>query len=133
MLCNILTSILRPNFEEPIDTVKQLVEKNITLYFWPMAEDNRQFLIDSQIPEYKILGENAIMTDTYDQFQDITAIAIAEGTHAQMTHFVDSIDLEIAEENHPEGKGWYRSKEFITGKIPFAGYLTSKKWHLNEV
>ena len=124
---------MRPNFEEPIDTVKQLVEKNITLYFWPMAEDNRQFLLDSQIPEYKILGENAIMTDTYDQFQDITAIAIAEGTHAQMTHFVDSIDLGIAEENHPEGKGWYRSKEFITGKIPFAGYLTSKKWHLNEV
>ena len=98
-----------------------------------MAEDNRQFLLDSQIPEYKILGENAIMTDTYDQFQDITAIAIAEGTHAQMTHFVYSIDLGIAEENHPEGKGWYRSKEFITGKIPFAGYLTSKKWHLNEV
>ena len=98
-----------------------------------MAEDNRQFLIESQLPEYKILGENAIIADTYDQFQDITAIAMAEGTHAQITHWVDSIDLEIAEKKHPEGRGWYRSKEKVSDRNPYGGYYTNKKWHLNEV
>ena len=28
---------------------------------------------------------------------------------------------------------WYRSKEKVAGMNPFGGYLSSKKWHLNEV
>ena len=31
------------------------------------------------------------------------------------------------------GRGWYRSKEKVAGMYPYAGYLTNKNWHLNEV
>ena len=28
---------------------------------------------------------------------------------------------------------WHRSKEKVAGIYPYGGYLTNKKWHLNEV
>ena len=31
------------------------------------------------------------------------------------------------------GRGWHRSKEKVAGDHPYGGYLTNKKWHLNEV
>ena len=61
--------ILRPNFEEPLDTAKQLaVEKNITIYFWPGYEGHKQWLLDSPILDYRILGENAIIADDMDHY-----------------------------------------------------------------
>ena len=89
MLCNILTTLLRPNFEEPLDTAKQLVERNnITLYFPAGFGSTRQWLLDSPILEYRILGENAIITDNEDHFDNITKHdALGAGTHAQMTYF----------------------------------------------
>ena len=133
MLCNILTVILRPNFEEPLDTAKQLVEKNITIYFWPGAESNRQWLVEFPTPKYKILGENSIIADDWDDFYNITANDVmGAGTHAQMGTLVDYIDVQLGEEHHPKGRGWYRSKTKVSGS-PYSGFLTDKKWHLNEV
>ena len=83
MLCNLLTTILRPNFEEPLDTAKQLVEKNITLYMIPGREIWKRFLLESSIPEYNILGETMIIADDYNHFDNITLHdVIGAGTHA---------------------------------------------------
>jgi len=80
------------------------------------------------------LGENAIIADDLDHYYNMTAYdVIGAGTHAQMTHFVDGYERELGDEYHPEGRGWYRSKEKVSGSTPYAGYLTNKKWHLNEV
>ena len=123
MLCNLLTTILRPNFEEPVDTAKQLVEKNITLYGLPGAEVWKQFLLDSSVPEYNILGETFIIPDDNDHFWNITKHdVIGAGTHAQMAGSLYSA----------MGR-WYRSKEKVAGHHPYGGYLTNKKWNLNEV
>ena len=51
LLCNLLTTILRPNFEEPLDTAKQLVEKNITLYGGPGGHLWKKSLLDSSIED----------------------------------------------------------------------------------
>ena len=126
--------ILRPNFEEPLETAKHLVEKKITLYFGPGFEGNKQWLLDSPTLEYRILGENAIIADDWDHFFNLTAHDVmGSGTHGQMTYYVDTYELKLGEEYHPEGRGWYRSKETVSGSSPYAGYLTNKKWHLNEV
>ena len=126
--------ILRPNFEEPLDTAKQLVEKNITIYIQAGLEDNKQWLLESPIPEYRILGENAIITDNEDHFDNITKHdALGAGTHAQMTYYVNSEELYLGKKYHPEGRGWYRSKEKVSDRNPYGGYYTNKKWHLNEV
>ena len=126
LLCNLLTTILRPNFEEPLDTAKQLVEKNITLYDVPGTEIWKQFLQDSSIPEYKKLGEAFIISDDYDQYRNTTKHdLIGAGTHAIMTGHLAPHLLAMGR--------WYRSKEKVAGVNPSVGYLTNKKWHLNEV
>ena len=126
MLCNLLTTILRPNFEEPLDTAKQLVEKNITLYDGPGYEIWKQFLLESAIPEYNILGETSLIADDWDHFDKITEHDVmGAGTHAWMVGYLDPISLSMGR--------WYRSKEKVAGRFPYAGYLTNKKWHLNEV
>ena len=129
-----LTVILRPNFEDYMDTAKQLEEKKITLYFWPDSEATVQFLLDSPILEYRKLGENAIIADDYAHMNNITKHdVLGAGTHATMTYFIDYVELGYGEEYHPDGRGWYRSKEIVSGRNPYAGYVTNKKWHLNEV
>ena len=126
MLCNLLTTILRPNFEEPLDTAKQLVEKNITLYDIPGAEIWKQFLLESSIPEYNILGETMIITDDMDHFNNISKHdVIGAGTHAYMGGAIGPVELAMG--------NWSRSKEIVSGDNPYAGYLTNKKWHQNEV
>ena len=63
----ILTTLLRPNFEEPLDTPQQLVEKNITLFNFPTGQIFKQFLQNSNLPGYKILGDNMIVTKDWPQ------------------------------------------------------------------
>ena len=59
---------------------------------------------------------------------------IGAGTHAMMTYSLGWFELEIGEkEEINSGRGWYRSRERVAGMNPYGGYLTNKKWHLNEV
>ena len=137
LLCNLLTTILRPNFEEPLDTAKQLVEKNISLYDGPGTEMWKQFFLESSIPEYNKLGETFLIADDWDHFDNISKHdVIGAGTHAQLAGGLTLYELDMGKKHHPEGNGsygWYRSKEKVSGKNSYAGYLTNKKWHLNEV
>ena len=127
LLCNILTVILRPEFEEPLDTAKQLVEQNITLYFPQGYEIWKQFLLQSPNSEYNILGENMIITDDWDHFKNMTKHdVIGAGTHAHgPAAYLEPYHLALGR--------WYRSKEKLGGDNPYVGYLSNKKWHLNEV
>ena len=126
---------MEPKFEDPLDTAKQLVEKNITLYRGPGSEIWKQFLLESSIPEYKILGENFINADDWNHdFYMTEHDVIGAGTHAMMTAYLDQWELAFGENKEiNSGRGWYRSKEKVAGKYPYGGYLTNKKWHLNEV
>lgn len=119
---------MRPNFEDPLDTAKQLVEKNIILCGSPGAEMWKQFLIDSPIPEYKILGENFIIAVTWNHYWSMSQYNIIEdGTHAKMTSYLNPWEKSLGE------RGWHRSKEKVSGKYPYSGFLTNKKWQVNEV
>ena len=67
-----------------------------------------------------------IIADDWDHFDNITLHdVIGAGTHAQVSTSVAQYELAM-------GK-WHRSKEKVAGKYPYGGYLTNKKWHLNEV
>lgn len=126
LLCNLLTTILRPNFDEPLDTAKQMVEQNITVYVRPEGHIWKQFLQKSSIPKYNILGENMIVPDNFDHYDNISKYeVIGAGTHALMYPYLYANQLAMGI--------WYRSKEKLPGKNPYGGFLTMKKWHLNEV
>ena len=98
-------------------------------YIW------KEFLLESPIPEYTLLGDNIIIADNMHHFYNITKYdVIGAGTHAFMGPMLSPVMLDLGKKYHPEeGRGWYRSPETVSGVNPYGGYLTNKKWHLNEV
>ena len=92
----------------------------------PGHEMWKQYLLESPMLEYNILGETMLITDDWDHFDNISLHdVIGAGTHAQIAGSLVPNELDM-------GK-WYRSKEKLEGHYPYGGYLTNKKWHLNEV
>ena len=86
----------------------------------------KQFLLESSRKEYNKLGETYLIADDWDHFDHITKHdVIGAGAHAQMGGSLAQYELAMGR--------WYRSKERVVGKYPYSGYLTNKKWHLNEV
>ena len=130
LLCNVLTTILKPNFEDPLDTSKQLVQKNITIFVPPGGQVWKQYLLDSSIPEYNLLGDKVIIADGWDQTINMSKYdVIGEGTHATLATGLTPTFLDLGKGT----RGWYRSEEKLSGAYPFSGFLTNKRWHLNKV
>ena len=125
MLCNILTTMLRPNLEDPMNTAQDLVDNNITLYVAPGAHIWKQFLEKSSNPAYNTLAQTTVIPKDWEEYWIYPEhYVIGKGTHALMTGYLHSWDLYYGE--------WWRSKEKL-GNYPFGGYLANKKWYLNEV
>ena len=134
---------MKPNFESPVHTARDLVERDITLYHIPGAQVWRQMLSQSDIPEYRKIAETMIITKSWEQVFKMTKNELlSQGTHALMVSYLSSSTLAWATEyDHDKGKykrnsgrGYYRGERLsLPGVIPEAGYLTNKKWHLNEV
>ena len=123
---------MRPNFEEPLDTAKQLVENNITIYMGPFASGWRELMQESNITEYMILGENLVYAKDNDQFYEIAEHdVLGKGTHAQLISYLMPYELELGKKLN-SGRGWYRSKERFPDD-PYFGFLSNRKWHFNEV
>ena len=119
---------MRPNFEEPLDTAKQLVEPNIKLCMGPGASSGwRDWLLESNNSEYRTLAENMYIPDDWNWghfYEMVEYYVIGKGTHALMASYLDPYDLAMGR--------WYRSKENVEVN-PYFGFLSNKKWHLNEV
>ena len=101
-----------------------------------LGEQVREPMLTSPIPEMKILGENAVVADNWDQYDDMMRYDImGAGTHAIINYWIDWTANEIGKEYHPDNRirSWYNSKEEVLGWSPYAGYIANKKWHLNEV
>ena len=76
---------MKPNFESPVNTAKDMVERNITLYRGPGSQLWRQMLSQSKIPEYRKIAESMIITESWEQFNAMTKNEmLSKGTHAIM-------------------------------------------------
>ena len=134
---------MKPNFESPVHTAKDLVERNIIVYDHPGTQIWKQLLSQSDIPEYRKIAESMIITNSYDHFNELTKNGLlSQGTHAQMASYLQPYELAWATEydqdqgryNFNSGRGYYRGERvMLAGVLPEGGYLTHKKWHLNEV
>ena len=125
-MCNLLTTILTPNFEDPLETAQQLVDNDITIFSGPGTDLWKQFLADSPISEYNKLAETFYIPQDWYEFDDYCEqYIIGEGTHATMGNFLTPEMLDMGR--------WWQSKENLIGVYPFGGYISTKKWHLNEV
>ena len=121
---------MRPRFEDPIDTAKDMMDNNITLfeleYYYPLM---KQFLLDLDIPEYTFIAENMVSVKDWDEYHYYQEHYIhGSGTHALMQGNLVYDDLQIA----PMEK-WWKSSESVPGMNPYGSYLSSRNWILNEV
>ena len=132
---------MKPNFEPFVHTVRDLVGRDITLYMGPGAGFWIQWLSKSDIPEYRKIAETMIISKSYDEYDEmIKEELLSQGTHALMQSYMWPYVLVWATEydhvqgryKYNSGRGFYRGEK-VVGKIPGGGYLTNKKWHLNEV
>ena len=147
---------MKPNFESPVHTARDLLERDITLYMWPTAQLWKQMLSQSDNPEHRKIAESMIITKSWDQFDAMTKNEmLSRGTHAYMTSYLSPSYLDWAKEvdddqgvtivsteymtqkgeyKYNHGRGYYRGEKVVlTGNTGLGGYLTHKKWHLNEV
>ena len=132
---------MKPNFESPVHTAGDLVEGNITLFMASKTDIWKQWLSQHYIPEYRKIAETMIISKSQSVFDEMTKNEMLnQGTHAQMRSYLNDYELELGTEfnNYHEnykynrGRGYYRG-EMLSGIFPGGGYLTNKKWHLNEV
>ena len=116
--------MLKPKFEDAIDSAKQLIENNITLLVMPGGEYWVQFLADSPISEYQTLSKRMILAKDWYEFEHLTEHGIiGNGTHAQMSYYLTLSEKSLGR--------WWRGN-LVLGNFPYVGYLSDRKWHLNE-
>ena len=84
LLCNLLTSLLKPDFEEYLDTAEQLANNpNIIPIVVPHGQIMKQFLQFSNTAYYKPIGEKTIVTNDWNHMDEMVKDdVIGTGTHA---------------------------------------------------
>ena len=116
--------MFKPNFEDPNDTAKQLIKNNITVFDIPGSEYWAQFLANSPIPEYQTLSKTMIIPNDWDEWDNLIEHSIiGKGTHAYMSHMLSAWRASL-------GRWW--KGNLVLGNYPYGGYLSDKKWYLNE-
>ena len=71
LMCNFLTTILKPNFEPFVDTAQQLVDKNMTIYFFPRSGKSWiESFKKAKDPNLQKLGESAIIPQSWGEFDN---------------------------------------------------------------
>ena len=117
--------LLKQRFEDPIDSAKQMIENNITLVGVPGGKFLVHFLANSPITEYQTLSKRMIIPNNWDvELFDLTKYGIiGNGTHATIGPYLSPWRKSLGR--------WWRGNQ-VQGFYPHGGYLSDKKWHLNE-
>ena len=127
-LCNYLTVLLRPSYEEPVDTAAELIKRDITPFLPPGFEIYEQLFAASSDPNYQEISKTMVITKDWDEYDDMVRKVTSTGTFAEIGIF--PAPWVVPEE---EFKYWYRSSETIGGDNPYTFHLATKKWPLKKV
>ena len=127
LLSNYLTVLLRPSYEEPVETAADLIKRDITPFYQPGGEIHRQFFAASSDPIYQEISRRLVIAKDWDEYDDMVSKVTSSGLFAQIG---TEPGWPTPEEKF---KDWYRSSETIAGDNPYAGHLANKKWPLKKV
>ena len=122
-----MTTILRPNLEDPFNTAQQMVDNNITILQDPQYQYRQtDILKNSNDTALKKLEETYYAPQTWQEYnKNYEDFIHKKGTHAIIERYLTQEDLEFW--------NWWRSSESIPGPIPYSGWITRRNWYLNEV
>ncbi len=131
LLSNYLTVLLMPSYEEPVDTVKDLIQRDIIPFLQPGQDLFIQLFADSPDPNYREISRKIVIPKNWDDYEDMVGKVLSTGMYATTGTEPWRLDWTIPYE--VEYKDWYRSTEAIAGDYPYDVHLTNKKWPLKKV
>ena len=134
-LCNLLTEIMRPRYEDPIDTAKDMAEKNIKLLRTAnTAESFVIFFKRLNITEYTIIADNMYPVDTNATNMDKYLYSVEHDIHGAGTHAVMANTLHQSVVNIAPLEKWWKSKESVPALSPFVSpVVIRKQWIMKEI
>ena len=127
LLSNYLTVLLRPSYEESVETAADLIKRDITPFLGPGFEFYRQLFAASPDPVYQELSRSLVMAKDWDDYDDLVLKVTSTGSFARIGTLPWYINGTV------EFKDWYRSSETVAGDYPYTGSLVNKKWPLKKV
>ena len=125
LLSNYLTVLLRPKYEEPIETAADMVRRDITPFYFPGMHYMRAVLAASPIPENRELSKKLYIPNDYDEMYELADKVQDTGLYAM----IGTTPWAYPE----EFKDWYRSSETLGGFSKYSVHLTNKKWPIKKV
>ena len=128
LLSNYLTVLLRPRYEEPVETAADLIKRNITPFYAYGGEIIRQVLAASSDPVYQELSQRLVIPKDWDEHDDMMRKVTSTGLFAVIGTYPDTYVVPVEEFDD-----WYRSSETIAGDYPCQVHLANKKWPLKKV
>ena len=127
LLSNYLTVLLRPSYEEPVETAADLIKRNITPFLYPGGETYIQFFAEGSDPVYQEISRRFVVAKDWDEYDDMVRKVTSTGLFADMGTLPDG--YVVPEEEY---KYWYRSSK-IPGDNPYSSHAQNKKWPLKKV
>ena len=128
LLSNFLTVLLRPSYEQPVETIADIVKKDIIPFLWPGGDIWISFFADSPDPNYQEISRRILTIKDWDEYENMVRKVTSTGLYTEIGT-VPEISV-VTEEEH---KDWYRSSEIISGDHPYGVHLSNKKWPLKKV
>ena len=127
LLSNYLTVLLRPSYEEPVETAADLIKRDITPFYGPGGEIFRQVFAASSDPIYQEISRRLVIAKDWDEYFDMVRKVTSTGM------FADIGGAPWYFNSTEEYKYWYRSSESVAGDNQYVGHLANKKWPLKKV
>ena len=140
-----------PQFEDPINTVKDLVDQNITIFeYRHKFDDSRSFYLRENTSDWNHVANTMLPVGSYwccccnpDDFITSWQYYIKFHVHGNKTHaflkgFLDEDDFEVKPVKGYNSfilnkKSWWRSDKIEIGTNRYNADLSSRNWILNEV
>ena len=119
VLSNFLTTLLRPNFAKPVETVEDFVNTDFIIYEQKGAEYWQQQYAASPKESYRKMATRMVFAKSDDDYDNYTIRMATEGGLAQISSTMGPWELEWGRKHHPQGRGFYESRETISEKKHF--------------
>ena len=106
-----------------MDSVEQLVKRGIRVYETPGGAIWQQLFLSSPNEAYQKMGANMYICISWDEFYNTTIEMAAEGGWGQIAPYMSEEELKVARRLHPQGRGFWESKELLSEQRYFKHFL----------
>ena len=126
---NLLTVLLRPQYEKPINSVKDIIDSGMIPFVWETAYYLKDHLLRSPNPLHQQLGDIMVVPKD-DEEQSRMFVDDIQGGN---THVYLGImyDWEYEYGGYNQGD-YHTSKDILEGISPYVGKILNKKWEYGD-